>query len=40
MESGAMPRRPLPLGLVVGAAAVGLVVFSGGDPVPFIYFSF
>jgi D-alanyl-lipoteichoic acid acyltransferase DltB (MBOAT superfamily) len=39
-ESGALPTGPLALGLALGALAGGIVVFSGGDPIPFIYFSF
>jgi len=32
--------RPLTRGLAVGAMALGIVLFSGGTPVPFIYFQF
>ena len=32
--------HPLVVGMAVGAAVVGIVVFSGGDPTPFIYFQF
>jgi D-alanyl-lipoteichoic acid acyltransferase DltB (MBOAT superfamily) len=32
--------RPTTRGLVVGAIAVGILLFSGGTPVPFIYFQF
>jgi D-alanyl-lipoteichoic acid acyltransferase DltB (MBOAT superfamily) len=39
-ESGALPTNPVGLGLAIGAIACGIVVFSGGDPIPFIYFSF
>jgi alginate O-acetyltransferase complex protein AlgI len=33
-------RRPLAAGAILGLAAVGLLVFSGGTPEPFIYFQF
>jgi D-alanyl-lipoteichoic acid acyltransferase DltB (MBOAT superfamily) len=36
----ALTRRPELLGAAVGAAVVAIVVFSGGAPVPFIYFRF
>ena len=32
--------RPTARGLVIGAIAVGILLFSGGTPVPFIYFQF
>ena len=34
------PLRSIPTGLVVGVAIAALLVTSGGDPVPFIYFRF
>jgi hypothetical protein len=30
----------VPSGLVVGVLALGVLLFSGGTPVPFIYFKF
>jgi hypothetical protein len=35
-----LDRYPLISGSLAGAALVALVVFSGGSPVPFIYFQF
>jgi D-alanyl-lipoteichoic acid acyltransferase DltB (MBOAT superfamily) len=36
----AIVRRPARTGVLAGAAVVAIVVFSGGAPVPFIYFQF
>jgi D-alanyl-lipoteichoic acid acyltransferase DltB (MBOAT superfamily) len=36
--AGGLPA--VPIGVVLGILAVGFVVFSGGQPVPFIYFHF
>jgi hypothetical protein len=33
-------RRPVLVGTFVGGAIVSIVLFSGGTPVPFIYFQF
>ena len=35
-----MQLRPTARGIAVGAIALGILVFSGGTPVPFIYFQF
>jgi D-alanyl-lipoteichoic acid acyltransferase DltB (MBOAT superfamily) len=37
---GLLTARPVRSGALVGAAVVAVIVFSGGAPVPFIYFQF
>jgi hypothetical protein len=39
-ESVVYGLRDVPAGLVVGVLALGVLLFSGGTPVPFIYFKF
>ncbi len=39
-EAGLVRSAPALQGAALGAATVGLVVFSGGAPVPFVYFQF
>jgi hypothetical protein len=39
-ESLIVDSPALPAGLLIGALLVGFAVFSGGAPVPFIYFHF
>ncbi len=36
----ALDRRPLTVGLALGAAAVAILVFAGTAPVPFLYYQF
>lgn len=40
IESTARALPLLPSGLMVGIMVLGIVLFSGGDPVPFVYFQF
>ena len=39
-QAAVLRLPPVPRGLVYGAAAVAVLLFSGGTPVPFLYFQF